>query len=105
SMHTFILACIFYPQWIPHAQKEIDAIVGEDRPPCFNNRSHLHMLRYAFLCRIPDIIVTRTAETFRWRPPGRFGSPHQSTADDVVEYKGKEYLIPKGSIVFAVPWS
>lgn len=35
----------------------------------------------------------------------RFGVPHRSTADDVVEYKGKEYFIPEGSIIFAVAWS
>ncbi|KAJ6490051.1 cytochrome P450 [Mycena sanguinolenta] len=44
-------------------------------------------------------------ETLRWRPAARFGVPHQSTADDVVEYKGKEYFIPKGSIIFAVTWA
>ncbi|KAF7372910.1 Cytochrome P450 2B19 [Mycena sanguinolenta] len=54
---------------------------------------------------LSDIVVTCTAETLRWRPAGRFGVPHQSTADDVVEYKGIEYFIPKGSILFAVSWA
>ena len=40
-MHTFILACILYPEWIPRAQREIDAIVGEDRLPSFKDRPHL----------------------------------------------------------------
>ncbi|KAF7372925.1 Steroid 17-alpha-hydroxylase/17,20 lyase [Mycena sanguinolenta] len=93
SMHTFILACILYPKWIPHAQREIDAIVGEDRIPSFKDRSRLPYV---------EAIVR---ETLRWRPAGRFGVPHQSTADDVVEYKGIEYFIPKGSILFAVSWA
>ncbi|KAF7372763.1 Cytochrome P450 2B11 [Mycena sanguinolenta] len=93
SMHTFILACILYPEWIPRAQREIDAIVGEDRLPSFKDRSQLPYV---------DAIVR---ETLRWRPAVRFGIPHQSTADDVVEYKGKEYFIPKGSIIFAVTWA
>ncbi|KAJ6490092.1 cytochrome P450 [Mycena sanguinolenta] len=91
-MHTFILACILYPEWIPHAQREIDAIVGEDRLPSFKDRPRLPYV---------EAIVR---ETLRWRPAARFGAPHQSTADDVVEYNGKEYFIPKGSIIFAVSW-
>ncbi|KAF7372834.1 Steroid 17-alpha-hydroxylase/17,20 lyase [Mycena sanguinolenta] len=93
SMHTFILACILYPEWIPRAQREIDAVVGEDRLPSF--KDHLHLPYVEAIVR----------ETIRWRPAVRFGLPHQSTADDVVEYKGKEYFIPKGSIIFAVPWA
>ncbi|KAF7341640.1 Steroid 17-alpha-hydroxylase/17,20 lyase [Mycena sanguinolenta] len=90
AMHTFILACILYPEWIPRAQREIDAIIGEDRLPSFKDRACLPYV---------EAIVR---ETLRWRPAVRFGVPHQSTADDVLEYKGKEYFIPKGSIVIAV---
>ncbi|KAJ6448161.1 cytochrome P450 [Mycena sanguinolenta] len=93
SLHTFMLACILYPEWIPRAQREIDAIVGEDRLPSFKDRPCLPYV---------EAIVR---ETFRWRPAVRFGNPHQSTADDVVEYKGKEYFIPKGGIIFAVSWA
>ncbi|KAJ6490080.1 cytochrome P450 [Mycena sanguinolenta] len=92
-MHTFILACILYPEWIPRAQREIDAIVGEDRLPSFKDRPCLPYV---------EAIVR---ETLRWRPAARFGLPHHSTSDDVVEYKGKEYFIPKGSIIFAVIWA
>ncbi|KAJ6474349.1 cytochrome P450 [Mycena sanguinolenta] len=78
---------MLYPEWIPHTQREIDAIVGEDRLPCFKDRPRL------------PCVGAMVRETFRWRAPGDFSSlPHQSTADDVVEYKGKEYFIPKGSI-------
>ncbi|KAF7372756.1 Steroid 17-alpha-hydroxylase/17,20 lyase [Mycena sanguinolenta] len=93
SMHTFILACILYPEWIPRAQREIDAVVGEDRLPSFKDRPHL------------PFVEAIMRETLRWRPAVRFGLPHQSTADDVVEYNGKEYFIPKGSIIFAVSWA
>ncbi|KAF7368136.1 Steroid 17-alpha-hydroxylase/17,20 lyase [Mycena sanguinolenta] len=93
SMHTFILACILYPEWIPRAQREIDTVVGEDRLPSFKDRPHLPYV---------EAIVR---ETLRWRPAVRSGVPHQSTADDVVEYRGKEYFIPKGSIIMAVTWA
>ncbi|KAF7372776.1 Steroid 17-alpha-hydroxylase/17,20 lyase [Mycena sanguinolenta] len=93
SMHTFILACILYPEWIPRVQREIDAIVGEDRLPSFKDRPRLPYI---------EAIVR---ETLRWRPAFCFGVPHQSTADDVVEYQGTKYFIPKGSIIFAVTWA
>ncbi|KAJ6490070.1 cytochrome P450, partial [Mycena sanguinolenta] len=92
SIQSFILVCILYPEWIPLPQREIDAIVGEDRLPSFKDRPHLPYV---------EAIVR---ETLRWRPAVRLGVPHQSIADDVVEYKGKEYFIPKGSIIFAVTW-
>ena len=41
----------------------------------------------------------------RWRPPARLGFPHQSTADDIIEYNGEQYFIPAGTSVFAVTWS
>ncbi|KAF7372780.1 Steroid 17-alpha-hydroxylase/17,20 lyase [Mycena sanguinolenta] len=72
--------------------REIDTIIGEDRLPSFKDRPRLPYV---------EAIVR---ETLRWRPAARFGIPHQSTADDVVEYRGKEYFIPKGSVIFAVPW-
>ncbi|KAF7372765.1 Steroid 17-alpha-hydroxylase/17,20 lyase [Mycena sanguinolenta] len=75
------------------ARREIDAIVGEDRLPSFKDRPRLPFV---------EAIVR---ETLRWRPAVRLGVPHQSTADDVVEYKGKEYFIPKGSIIYAVTWA
>ncbi|KAF7372814.1 O-methylsterigmatocystin oxidoreductase [Mycena sanguinolenta] len=88
SMHTFILACILYPEWIPHAQREIDAIVGEDRLPSFKDWP-----------RLPYV------EAIRHFDGAQHEFPHQSTTDDVVEYEGKEYFIPSGSIIIAVTWA
>ncbi|KAF8477871.1 cytochrome P450 [Gautieria morchelliformis] len=93
SLQAFVLGCLLYPEWIPKAQEEIDAVVGSDRLPTFKDRPRLPYV---------DAIVR---ETHRWRPAARFGVPHQSTADDIVEYDGQEYFIPEGSIIFAVPWA
>ncbi|KAG6826514.1 hypothetical protein H0H92_015526 [Tricholoma furcatifolium] len=93
SLQTFVLACIRYPQWIAVAQKEIDTIVGADRLPSFKDRSSLPYI---------DAVVR---ETLRWRPSVRFGVPHQTTEDDVIQYQGQDYFIPKGSAIFAVPWA
>ncbi|KAG5732267.1 Cytochrome P450 2B19 [Termitomyces sp. T112] len=93
TLQNFILACIRYPEWIPSAQKEIDAVVGTDRLPSFKDRP--------FLPYVEAIV----RETLRWRPAVRFGIPHQSVADDVIEYQGHKYFIPKGSIIFSVIWA
>ncbi|KAG6864492.1 hypothetical protein C0991_009110 [Blastosporella zonata] len=93
SLHTFVLACIRYPEWIDTAQRELDNVVGSDRFPSFKDRP--------FLPYIEAIV----RETLRWRPAARFGIPHQSTASHTIEYQGREYFIPKGSTIFAVTWA
>ncbi|KAG6808144.1 hypothetical protein H0H92_005269 [Tricholoma furcatifolium] len=93
SLQTFVMACIQYPDWISRAQKEIDVVVGVDRLPSFKDRASLPFI---------EAIVR---ETHRWRPAVRFGLPHQTTVDDVIEYRGEEYCVPKGSIIFAVTWA
>ncbi|GLB41042.1 putative cytochrome p450 [Lyophyllum shimeji] len=93
SLQTFVLGCLQHPEWIPRAQREIDAVVGSDRLPTFKDRPYLPYV---------EAIVR---ETLRWRPAARFGVPHQSTESDVIEYNGQEYFIPEGSIIFAVPWA
>ncbi|KAJ7628961.1 cytochrome P450 [Roridomyces roridus] len=93
SLHSFVLASILYPDWISRARAQLDAIVGPDRLPTFKDRTSLPWVE----------AVVR--ETLRWRPAVRFALPHQSTADEMVEYKGKEYFIRKGSIVFPVTWA
>ncbi|KAG6860919.1 hypothetical protein C0995_006043, partial [Termitomyces sp. Mi166 len=74
TLETFVLACISYPEWISIAQKEIDNVVGLDRLPSFKDRP--------FLPYIEAIV--------------------RATDEDMIEYNGREYFIPKGSIIFAV---
>ncbi|KAG6871672.1 hypothetical protein C0995_001599 [Termitomyces sp. Mi166 len=85
SLHTFVLACIRYPDWIGTAQREIDSVVGTDRFPTFKDRPFLPYV---------DAIVRV-----------RFGVPHRSSVDDVIENQGEQYFIPKNSIIFAVTWA
>ncbi|KAG6919136.1 hypothetical protein DXG01_008943 [Tephrocybe rancida] len=112
SLQTFVLACIRYPAWVVAAQMELDTVLGPDRLPSFEDRPYL------------PYIEAVVRETLRWRPTGalgqphteniltsvyyiaaRSGLPHQSTEDDVIEYRGQEYYIPKGSTIFAVAWA
>ncbi|KAG6899236.1 hypothetical protein C0993_012025, partial [Termitomyces sp. T159_Od127] len=85
SLETFVLACIRYPDWIVAAQREIDSVVGLDRLPSFKDRP--------FLPYIEAIVRAR------------LGIPHLSTVEDTIEYNGRNYFIPKASLIFAAPWA
>ena len=91
------------PEVLRKAQAEIDAVVGINRLPDFNDRPYLPYV---------NAIIK---ETLRWQmviPLGkRFfnvllrlfimaGAPHMVTEDD--EYDG--YFIPKGTIVLGAGW-
>jgi len=91
GLHSFILACIAFPEWIETAQRELDRVVGEDRLPDFKDRPSLPFI---------EAIVR---EVLRWNPAVRAGVPHATIADDVVQYQGKEYFIPKGSTIYVPP--
>ncbi|KAJ7145079.1 cytochrome P450 [Mycena crocata] len=90
SLASFMLACAaFGPSFIPKAQKELDAVVGPDRMPTFDDFDSLPYIR---------AIVN---ETLRWRPVAVLGgTPHSSTED--LEYQGM--FIPKGSTLIANLW-
>ncbi|KAJ7888809.1 cytochrome P450 [Mycena leptocephala] len=90
SLSSFFLACAaFGPSFIPKAQKELDAVVGSDRMPAFEDFDNLPFIR---------AIVN---ETLRWRPVAVLGgTPHASTEDFV--YQGM--FIPKGSTIIANLW-
>ncbi|KAJ7111970.1 cytochrome P450 [Mycena epipterygia] len=90
TMSSFMLACAaFGPSFIPQAQKELDAVVGPDRMPTFEDFDDLPFVR---------AVVN---ETLRWRPVAVLGgTPHASTEDFV--YQGMR--IPKGSTIIANLW-
>jgi cytochrome P450 len=85
-----MLACAaFGSSFIPKAQKELDAVVGPDRMPTFEDFDDLPFIR---------AIVN---ETLRWRPVAVLGgTPHSSTED--FAYQGM--FIPKGSTIIANLW-
>ncbi|KAG6844546.1 hypothetical protein H0H87_006030 [Tephrocybe sp. NHM501043] len=92
SLQTFVLACMCHPEWIKTAQAQLDEVVGKDRLPNFSDREKMPYIEA--VCR----------EALRWRPAARFAIPHKATEDDVIEYNGEEYFIPKGSTIMGVPW-
>ncbi|KAG1813916.1 cytochrome P450 [Suillus subaureus] len=85
SLTSFVLAMVLYPEVQKHAQAEIDAVVGQDRFPTFNDRDKL------------PYIGALMQELLRWAPVAPQGLPHHAMREDV--YKG--YRIPKGATIIA----
>lgn len=66
---------LHFPQVMKTAQAELDAAVGPDRMPDFDDRDNL------------PYVQAVVNETLRWRPVAVLGgTPHAVTADD--EYNG-----------------
>lgn len=62
SLATFVLAMCNYPEVQAKAQAEIDAVVGTDCLPDFNDRENLPYVNAVIL------------ETLRWHPASPFGA-------------------------------
>lgn len=101
-MRTFVLAMSLYPEVQKKGQEAVDAALGGDRLPDFNDFGHIPYV---------DAIIN---ETLRWvtvvylifylyrnlfsqQPPLPLSIPHSALEDD--HYEG--LFIPKGSIVVA----
>ncbi|KAF5358127.1 hypothetical protein D9756_001161 [Leucocoprinus leucothites] len=82
---ALLLAILLYPSVMRRAQDEIDAVVGPDRLPDFQDFDTLKYIR------------AMIKETLRWHPFLPLGIPHAATEDDV--YEGM--FIPAGSTVIA----
>lgn len=88
SIHAFILAMILFPEVQKKAQKEIDAVVGRDRLPHYEDQNYL------------PYINALVKETFRWHPVAPLGVPHK--VDEETSYGG--YRIPKGAYLIPSIW-
>jgi len=78
-----------YPEVQKKAQAEIDAVVGPNRLPNFEDRPSL------------PYINAVVKESMRWHVPAPLAIPHMATNDD--EYDG--YYIPKGTVLLGNAWS
>lgn len=89
AMEVFVLACLAYPRFLQHAQRELDEMVGGERLPCLADREKLPYIRAC------------VEETLRWRHIAPGGIPHATRCED--EYMG--YRIPKGATVLPAYWT
>ena len=60
-MYSFFLALVLFPQVQRRAQAELDAVIGRDRLPTFDDRPHLPYIEA--LCK----------ELLRWQMVGPVG--------------------------------
>ena len=103
AMTSLFLALVLYPQVQRRAQAELDAVVGRDRLPTFDDRPRLpyidalceELMRWQMVTPIGMIRVFPRALSIGMIKRILSGLPHSSNRDDV--YKG--YFIPKGQIL------
>jgi len=86
---TFVLAAVLHPDKVAKAQAELDAAVGPDRSPKFDDLDSLPYCK-AFVL-----------EVMRWRPILPAGVPHMTSKDEV--YNGM--LIPAGTVLVQNTWA
>uniref|UniRef100_A0A0W0G8I3 Putative cytochrome P450 n=1 Tax=Moniliophthora roreri TaxID=221103 RepID=A0A0W0G8I3_MONRR len=87
-VYCYFLVCCLYPEVQAKAQAEIDAVVGNERLPSFQDQKSL------------PYIGAVVKELCRWLPIVPLAVPHRAMQDSV--YKG--YFIPKGTYVIANVW-
>ncbi|KAI9057429.1 CyP450 monooxygenase [Trametes sanguinea] len=85
---AFFLAMTIYPDVQRKAQAELDAVVGLNRLPTFEDRDSL------------PYVNALVKECFRWHVVVTLGIPHRTIADTT--YNG--YLIPKGTVIVTNTW-
>jgi cytochrome P450 len=88
AIYSFFKAMALNPEVQAKAQAEIDAVVGNDRLPNFEDRD---LLPY---------VHALTLEAMRWHSVVPTSVPHRVTEDNI--FQG--YFIPKGSLVLANLW-
>src|SRR6266403_4336806 len=101
-MHSLFLALVLFPQVQRRAQAELDAVIGRDRLPTFDDRPRLpyvealckELMRWNMVTPIGTTRVSQIRMTNDWFS----GLPHRSSRDDV--YRG--FFIPKGLISFSI---
>ncbi|KAI8939181.1 hypothetical protein NX059_005013 [Plenodomus lindquistii] len=90
TLSTAFLALVTHPEVLHAAHKELDAVIGPDRTPSFDDEPNLPYIR-AFV-----------KEVLRWRPVAVLGAtPHATTEDDY--YDG--YHILAGTSVIGNSWA
>ncbi|KAK0478633.1 cytochrome P450, partial [Armillaria luteobubalina] len=85
SVYAFFKAMLLYPEVQAKAQAEIDAVIGDDRLPRFDDRERLQYVNALVL------------EVLRWHTVAPMAIPHRVT-EDIVQ---SGYSIPKGSLILA----
>ncbi|KAK1216462.1 hypothetical protein PQX77_020931 [Marasmius sp. AFHP31] len=89
SIHSFFKAMALFPEVQARARAELDAVVGTERLPTFEDREKLPYLNAVAL------------EALRWHTVTPTAVPHRASEDSVFE----GYFIPKGTLVIPCIWN
>ncbi|KAF9245654.1 cytochrome P450 [Melanogaster broomeanus] len=89
SLGVFFLAMVLYPEAQRRAQAEIDAVVGNDRLPSFEDRPSMPFLEATL------------RETLRWHPVAPLGVARLAREADSFD----SYHIPQGASVLPNVWA
>lgn len=90
DLYGFAQAMLLYPEAQRKGQAEVDALVGDDRWPTFEDMPNLPFVRACI------------KESLRWMPIAILGAmPHALTEDD--QYMG--YHFPKGAMMVLNVWT
>ncbi|KAG2133694.1 cytochrome P450 [Suillus clintonianus] len=89
ALCTIFMSAALHPEEQAKVQAELDAVIGRNRVPTFEDENSLPRLR-AFVL-----------ECQRWRPSAPEGMPHRTTKDVIWE----NYCIPAGTTVFGNHWA
>ncbi|KAF5353588.1 hypothetical protein D9758_013797 [Tetrapyrgos nigripes] len=89
AISTFFLAMSLYPDVQSKGQEELDAVLGKEGIPTFDDCPSLPYIEAIF------------REVMRWHPALPMGVPHNCIEDIV--YDG--YYIPKGTTIYANIWA
>ena len=87
-METFFLAMSLYPEVQKKAQAELDAVIGPNRLPEFEDQQNLVYVNAVM------------KEALRWQVVLPFSVPHKTMQDD--EFRG--YFIPAGTVILPNVW-
>jgi cytochrome P450 len=87
-LQVFVLAAVSNPDIMLEARKELDAVVGTNRLPTFDDRTRLPFVHACM------------KEVFRWRTILPCTFPHHIKVED--EYRG--YRIPANSTIVPLQW-
>ncbi|KAF5347626.1 hypothetical protein D9756_010668 [Leucocoprinus leucothites] len=84
-----VMASACFPEAAERVRKELDSVIGKERPPMPSDQESLPQTM-AFVL-----------ETFRWRPVSSGGFAHKATKDIIWQ----NYCIPAGASVIGNVWS
>ncbi|KAK7713658.1 hypothetical protein SLS63_012040 [Diaporthe eres] len=89
TLFGFLMAMVTHPEVQRRAQEELDAVVGADRLPTFDDMAQLPYIRGC------------VKETLRWMPTTSLLVPHSPIQDDVY----RDFVIPAGAGVVVNVWA